>query len=205
MVIKNSKPVYSGTVNPKWANKVRKVVKKEMAKEIEKKHYYVTAQPTIANTGTVIALTNIVQGDDDRQRQGLAIKAKSLLIRYNIEMNASALNTTLRLAVVRDNQQISDGTPTWTNIFRATDTNTPLNEAQAGRFTVLYDRKYVLNQGSYELRHGKMFRKLNHSVRYNGVGSGDIQKGGLYLAVLADQPTNLPTLSYYSTLAYTDA
>lgn len=160
---------------------------------------------SFSNTGTVLHLTATSQGDTDSGRTGNSIFVRNLLLNLNIQTNLSNLNNQfLRLILFQDTQQIADTTPSTTDLLAGSFPNSPLNQANAGRFKILKNWEFSLTTGVNNTRVIKKYFKLWHHVRYNAGATTDIQKGGLYLLALSDQATNPPVMGYYAKIGYHD-
>lgn len=179
-----------------------KYIKGLVNSEVYKKD--TTASVTPNTTGAIVHLTAIQQGDDDGQRSGLSIFARSLYFRALLTMNASATNTSTRLILFRDNQQIGDSAPAITDLLEGAEIQSPLNNLHVGRFTILMDKTVDLSDGGDRVHTCVHFIKMKKHVRYNGTNSTDIQKNGLYLAHFSTEATNTPTLVYYARVGYHD-
>ena len=162
-----------------------------------------------STSGNVILFNGIGQGDTDQTRDGSSILMKKWLLRGNITTNASATSTRVRLILFIDTQQIGDTAPAQADILDP-DLNqlvAPLNNNTVGRFTILADRTYSINQlvaSQAVSREYKFFFNMNKHARYNGTTGADIQKNGLYMLVVHDQATNVPTIAYSARLTFTD-
>lgn len=156
-----------------------------------------------SSTGAVVHLTAIAQGDGDSDRNGNSVFSRSLYIRGIMTKNASATTTFLRVLIVRDNQQVGDGTPGVTDILESAANTAPLNSNTVGRFTVLWDRIFALDSDKLTDQFVR-FIPMRYHIRYNGSAGTDIQKGGLYLVHLSDQATNTPSLNFHARVGYHD-
>lgn len=168
-------------------------------------HSSISGGQTFPVAGTILSLTNIGQGDTDSQRTGNSIFLRSLYLNLNVQTNLSNLNNQfLRLILFMDTQQISDTSPNVTDVLAGTFPNSPLNQANAGRFKIMKNWEFSLTNGVNPTRVINKYMKLWHHVRYNSTASTDIQKGGIYLLCLSDQPTNPPSMGYQIKLGYHD-
>ena len=50
----------------------------------------------------------------------------------------------------------------------------------------------------------KYYKNIRHHVRYNGPNAQDLQKGGIYLALVSSQSTNVPAINYQIRVGYHD-
>lgn len=158
---------------------------------------------TVLSTGTVYSLTAISNGDDAGTRTGNSILLRTLLNRIRFTKHASATTTVVRFILLWDTQQIGDTTPAPGDILQYADVDSPLNLASSGRFKVVVNKTVALSS-QMPIWHSERYLKLYKHIRYNGSASTDIQKNGLYLLVVGDQATNLPTMDWYARVGYHD-
>jgi len=123
-------------------------------------------------------------------------------------INASqTTNTRIMLAIVVDNQQVSDTTPALSDIFTSgTDPHTLLNVNTLGRFKILKRMQITLdsNAAGNNARTLRLFRRFNFHVRYNGTAGSDTQKNGVYLVMITSESSLYPTISLNTRVSYHD-
>lgn len=153
-------------------------------------------------------LTAIAQGDTDVTRTGLSILGQNLLIKGYVSVDADATASEVRIMVIRDKQQVSDTPPTIASLLDSSFANytvAPLQRGTYGRYDILYDRTLtVVKDTEAETKHFKIWLKTNQHVRFNGINSTDIQKGGIYLFYVSNEAVNYPVITYYSRYRFTD-
>lgn len=182
-------------------NYVRGLVNAELFK------YDVSLGPSnIASTvGNVYGLTSMAQGDGGAGRTGNSIFCRSVNVKGVLNRNASAgtVSTNIRVTLVCDNQQIGDGTPSYTDIYSTASPFSHLNANTVGRFSILHTKTYTLNNDNESVRFD--FNKpMRMHTRFNGATGTDIQKCGLYLWVFSDATTDVPTVTGEARLSYHD-
>lgn len=155
------------------------------------------------SSGVVTPCFLISQGDGDSNRTGNSILLRNMLLRLRFLKHPSASTTICRIIIFQDKQQISDTTPAVTNILASASVDAPLNLNASGRFKIMYNKTIVLTISS-PLWHKETYRKLYSHVRFNGTASSDIQKNGIYMLVITDQPTNVPDFTFYTRSGYHD-
>ncbi len=185
------------------ATAVRKLV------NVEKKKLDLSHSGNILSSTTSARLnfTAIATGDGPNQREGNSIKVVRLYGKGTIRVNSASTSTAsnLRVVIIRDNQQIADTTPTWTDIYALADHNSLLNTATVGRYSVLWDRRYtVSNQNGSPGRAFEFNIPLQQHVRYNSTASTDIQKNGMYMFAISDESVNGVDLSVQARTTYID-
>lgn len=164
---------------------------------------------TLGNNQSYIhSLVSIAQGDTLNNRNGNSILVKTLALNGYMYINASqTTNTRVMMALVRDNQQVSDTIPTIADIFMSdTDPHSLLNNGNLGRFKIMWRKQYTLdsNAAGNNARSIRNFTRLNFHVRYNATGSGDIQKNGLYLVFITSEPSMYPSIALNGRISYYD-
>lgn len=171
---------------------------------VEKKVHDVT-ETTAVTTATITSLCQISQGDSNILRDGNSIKAVYLGLKWYLVCHPSATSCLVRFLVVKDNQQIADTIPAAGDVLNSVTLNSFLNKDTLGRFSILMDRRMHLTlNGSNRTLFGHADFPLQHHIRYNGAAAADVQKGGLYLIMMSDQPINSPTLDLRSRLRFVD-
>lgn len=180
--------------------KLKGLVNSEMFK------YDVAFSSTAISTAPVTNVCAIAQGDGDGARTGNSIFARAFNLSGALRWNPSGSNIQMvRVSVIMDTQQISDGLPTYTDIYESSSPYAHLNSNTVGRYKVLFSRMYIVNNSDRTGCAIKINLPMRHHVRYNGSATTDIQKGGLYLCVVSDEPTaNVPTWQGEYRLSYHD-
>jgi len=159
---------------------------------------------TISNSGTIIRMVDIAQGDGDGQRTGNSILIRSINLKMAFFQHASATDTLYRVILLQDKQQQADTNPTVADILESTSTLSPLNSDTVGRFKILKNWFFHTSDASDTVKHFNFFLNLRQHMRYNGSASTDYQKDGIYLLLLSDQSTNTPTIYYNKRVSYHD-
>lgn len=160
-----------------------------------------------ASSNAIYHITGMSQNDTDSGRTGNSILLRNIYIRGLIEINPAVTgDSRVLVALVKDRQQISDTTPSVTDIFKSTSPETMLNLNASGRFKVLWRKTYVVApvSGGRNAIEVKRYWKIYDHVRYNGSGTADIQKNGYYLVVITSEPVNHPTVNFSTRIGYHD-
>jgi len=168
-------------------------------------HYQKTGTSNLFSVGTILPITDIAIGDSASTRTGNSIFARSLFLNLLIKSNSTNLNTQFcRVILFTDTQQLQDTTPAVTDVLTTATPNSTLNPNTAGRFKVIKNWQFYINQTTKPAFQIKKYTKLWHHVKYNGSSNTDIQRGGLYLLYLSDQAGYTPDISYQTNLGYHD-
>lgn len=186
-----SKPSVSGIAKAAWSGV--KYLRTLVNSEVHKLDHQSTT--TVSTSGGIIHLTDIVQGDADSTRTGNSVLVSGINIDLRMVKHASATTSFMRVIIFQDNQQVADTTPSVTDILATPNFNDFLSRTTVGRFKILSSRVYNFEANNV-IRTYKKYFKISHHVRFNGTQSTDIQKGGIYLLVISDQVTNVPSLVY---------
>lgn len=161
-----------------------------------------------AARSNITAITTIPQGDNSDNRTGKSVLLRSIYLRGFMSVNASVTgNTRISLILVRDNQQISDTTPSVTDILSADDPDSMLNLNSAGRFKIVWRKNYTLfpqSTGAGSTKDITKFVKLYDHVRFNGTTAADVQKHGYYFVIASSESTNFPSCSFTARIGYHD-
>jgi len=169
----------------------------------EKHFHIVGGSNSVSTTGAFVPLCSILQGDGQSNRTGNSVLAKGLVCRFNNIANGSATATLLRIMIVQDNQQIADTDPTQATLLES-DVMSGLALGALGRYKILMDKSFCLDNVSKKQNVVTKYLNLNHHIRWNGTATSDIQKGGIYLFLLSDEATNTPTCTYNCRLSFYD-
>lgn len=174
---------------------------------VEKKKFDQTIDTTVSSTGTVLPLSNVAQGDTDQSRDGSSIKPLYLYGKTRMTLYNAGGDTNLRVMVFQDNQQVSDTSPSISDVldgsYALDFTMCPLNNNTVGRYSILMDKNYTLYTDKPILV-SEIKLTLTGHIRYNGANGTDIQKNGLYILLVSNQATEVPTFQFAPRLTYTD-
>lgn len=160
-------------------------------------------------TGTVIQLTNLVQGLTDITRVGSQVKITSAYIQIYLTLNAIAPHSIVRLLLVHDkqtNQAVYATSDLLETVGTASSIVSPLNLDNKFRFQILKDKRYVLSSAGPSNRVVKMFIPLQQLIRYdaNAGTIADLSSSSLSLVLISDEATNMPNANYFVRLRYVD-
>lgn len=162
-----------------------------------------TASAYINDSGSVVHLTGISQGDLSINRNGNSILSKYLFGRMHFKKDTNAPITFLRVMIVQDKQQVSDTSPVISDILSSVSTISPLNHDSHGRYKILKDMTVRLDSNKLTAAY-KINVKLPFHTKFNGTTGADIQKNGVYLVLLSDQSTYTPIVDYSLRFSFYD-
>jgi len=175
---------------------------------VEEKLYDTNGSTTYSTSNTIGNLTNIAQGADWNNRDGLSILLQDIFFNLIVTMNASAVSTQFRVIIFVDNDNRGVD-PSATDLLETGTTPynliAPLNHFSAGRFRILHDSLHLL--GFYKPSSQiNLFRDYNRHVFYQGTAAADGSdwKGQIYYLITSNEATNLPTATWYFRTRFTD-
>ncbi len=159
----------------------------------------------VTDAGVVLPLFEMAQGLTRAQRIGISIKLVYMRIIMSGSINTSATETSIRVIVFVDKQQVSDSDTDVVNVLASANPHSPINfDFGVARFRILMDRYIhleVLTKGQFSIR---KTIPLNVKQQYNGSAATDIQKNGIYILLLADEVTNDPTIIFHAEVGFRD-
>jgi len=168
------------------------------------------ASAAVNNSGTIIHLTGIEQNDTVNGRTGNSILLRQIHLRAHATIATAATTSRVKWAIIMDTQQRSDTSPSILDIYDPITVGTYtapesfLNSANLGRYTILKSGTVKLDDANRLQQSITADIDLRHHVRYNGVASTDIQKGGIYLIFLSNETTDTVNIGYTFRLRYHD-
>lgn len=204
---------------------VRAAVKYVMPKAEIKKISIPSADTTygdaVATTGTVVHISNIDQGSDVNDRQGLRVSPKYIMMRYAVNnaddttppIISSDSSMLIRVLLVQDNQQNATA-PTLAQVLSTVNPFGNINVAYVGRFSILYDRVHTLYPHSATIaaaqpantvqQYVQKYIKLNpkKTVVFTSTVGTNISNGNIYLMYLRGDDFNSTTDSNFGRINY---
>ena len=144
---------------------------------------------SISSTGAITNLSAIAQGDAINQRTGNSVLATGVHLNMVFSLNASATASYVRALLFIDKQQVGDTSPSGSDLITGNYTG-HLAASTVGRFQILFDYLFPLNDVGLKNKVIRKYIKLNKHIRFNGTASSDIQKGGLYMLLFSNEATN---------------
>lgn len=176
---------------------------------VEKKFFDVTGNTSGGSAGQITSLSNIAEGNDYNNRDGLSVLAQSTFFR-GIWRSAGTetTSTIVRLILFCDNDQRGTD-PAVTDILETASYLSPLNHVQNKRFTIIWDTSFEVEPvGSGKItKIDKRYRKYNAHIKYSSTAGADASayEGNLYLLDITSTPAvAAPTVNWYHRLRYTD-
>lgn len=187
------------------ASKALILVRRLMTNTEKKFAFYPESVQSVDSSGVVKPLHQLAQGDQEFNRSGIKVTAKGVGFHAVIVGHASAASTIFRIMIVVDKRQIMDAAPTISAILQENKPLSYIRGTHLDRWRVLYDKMFVLDNIGNRTAIIRFWKKLNLNIHFNGTGSGDIERNGVYYVILSDQPTNTPTYTSTELITWTDS
>lgn len=196
--------------NKNLAAKIKRLEKGITGKEW-KNHDLFDSEDGVDDSGVVIPLTYISQGNTSETREGLIIKLQSIQMKMQIENDAAQVNKTLaRWMIFFD----TENTGTLPTVSEVLENNSPLgmrdHQTAKTRFIILKDKTFILNpqfSGQIIGRFYKYYKKFKGRRCFYLGSAADAAsqgKGGLYLLLISTLAANGPDVDYSFRIKYTD-
>ncbi|AXH75781.1 MAG: coat protein [Cressdnaviricota sp.] len=188
-----------------------------MRRQIEYKFHSNQPTRTLTTNGTVDNLSQIAEGDTSLTRTGLKVSPTSLLLKIRIRHGDDGATPPVldprgvvsRVIIVRDLQQEADTAPAVTDLLvhGTSLVMSPYSRLYRNRFEVLMDKTYktcpnASNSVVYDTQYLKLSSK--RPIYYNGGGSADLQKNGIYMFQLCDDAVYSPTSYIWWRMRFAD-
>ncbi len=159
--------------------------------------------------GTIFQLTNIPQGDTGTSRDGANVKITSIYIKGIMILSSSANSTVYRIMLVEDkqtNQAIYSTADLLADTGNVNSLVAPLNLDNQFRFNVLYDQLSVVDDGAKKSLPFKIFKTVNKRLRFDAStpGIGDLRSSSYSLLMISSEPTNTPSMRFFSRFRFVD-
>lgn len=135
----NRKSSLGSLANNNVRNQIKQLVKNEIKSNQELRSFDTGVATTFDNTGSLVKLTTIPQGDTDSSRQGDHVKLHS--IRMKGAVTYSDTTNTFRLIILRWNQDDSSSAPVVGDITQSLTPYSPIHRdnERAKKFDVISD------------------------------------------------------------------
>lgn len=152
----------------------------------------------IPSTGNIYEQTNVAGGTDNNDRIGNVIQATSIKMKATLTKHASASSSMLRVMFVKYNQ---DALTSVTDVLQTASYLSQKSIEHRYDSKVLFDRTYNVDTDNPK----KSFNinlKTKFPIYFGGNLSSDLERNGIFMIVISDEPTNTPTLSWTSTFYF---
>jgi len=197
---------------------LQRTIKRTIERQAEKKrstYDLATGTPVEVDwTGRIHNFTAISGGTAVTERLGRRIRLHGLNLRFRVErLSNTDFPISFTMMVVLDTQQVGDTAPSASDIVSYTgDPDCGLgilNKQNTPRFRVLWRTTFLLadiQSGMNAQLIDKYLKLPPVNVGYNGSGSGDIERNGLYLVMTSggDPAADEIFISGEGNMTYTD-
>lgn len=159
----------------------KKAVKKVVSDMAETKTYLYTFNNVVSDSGTLLHLTDISQGDTQSTRDGNQIFLKGITVRMH-SILADTYNI-MRIIIVRARTGAGDVTSA---DFPAGVSPDPfIEEMNYDKYTVVKDQVITLDAGKvHDVR--KFYIKVNKKIQYGSNTSSDVVTNPYYIWLVSD-------------------
>jgi len=185
-------------------------VKKQLSKQVERKYKDGNISVSLVlNTPQYFSMTDIDQGDTGGTREGDVITLKSVTWRFVFMPNTAESDACgVRIALIYDRRP-NGAQATWDEIYSPNSFTGLINMDREflGRFQVLHDQTYSLNNQSQAFATSKGFIDLKgKEATYNATGGGiaDQTRGNLFFVAYAVANDQSVSFSGDIRIRYTD-
>lgn len=183
-------------------------IAKRLQSDVELKEVTTESIGTVNSTGVILLMTAVPESVTHTGRTGRKIRIQSIQLKGAATGNDLTLTdaSICRVLVVRDNGD-SSGAPTFANVLQnghvwALREQNPHN---LRRYSVLHDELFILNSGGPNAKVIDWYKKVNFDCYFDGATLSDANKGSLYLMLLSNRATDMPTISVHTRVRYADA
>jgi hypothetical protein len=180
-------------------------VKRALANQAECKQYHTRTSSIVGNSATVFALhDDIAIGSASNERVGNRIKLDRLRLNMEVVKNNVASYTTCRVLIV-ESKLAELLLPTDVLTTDSVDATYSLQQLSTGDLRVVYDKFFILD--TYHPTHSfQLNLRLREYVQWRGNTSTPASNagGGLFLFMISDAISNVPTFTVDRALCYHD-
>lgn len=153
---------------------------------------------TMTGAGTSNTFCSISEGTTDGTRNGNSIRCKG--VRFMAVIRNASVDPQpacmVRVIIVLDTQTISDNSVTTIgdlleNTGDSSVITSGLNSATAGRYKILYNRVFYLDNLTKPQHKVVKYIPLDHHIRFNGSLGSDIQKNNVFYFTFCNTPSGV--------------
>ncbi len=166
----------------------------------------ITASQTINNVAKITLLNGLSKGDDFDDRDGRVVRVKSIQISLIYEMSTVATFTQMRIMVVLDKQP-NEMTLVINDLLDSSALQSFRNLDNRKRFVILRNEIVSMSISGAQGGYFEYYKKFNLKTIYDDSDVGDIadiSTNAIYLILLSNEPTNLPTVIRSTRVRYID-
>lgn len=204
----NRKRNYYRYKKPSLYKEVAIIKKKLQERKPEWKFLDGDDSSTVSSTGSLAILNGMTKGDNVDNREGREIRCKALQFLFKSNLNVSAVHTTIRYMFIIDkapNGSILTAAEILDNVSLPTSSLKNLDTRK--RLIILKDALINLSTTGVAEKSMKIYLPMNMLTVFNSGNAGtiaDIESGALYLFMISDEATYLPTVTFNYRLRFID-
>jgi hypothetical protein len=187
---------------------LKKMVKNELQKQVEKKHHHVPLASTVGppggtpNTPIFVSVTNVENGTASNQRVGNSIKPSGVYINYMLQASAAESETQVRIMLLSSRRgaiTVSEAPASF------------LGPADFDRYWVFYERYHIMNSTNTTQRGViKLGRKALARlglIQFDSTLTANAIRNNIYMFAQSNVGTNAnaPNIDVDINFYYTDA
>lgn len=161
------------------------------------------------STGALTILTNIIQGDRMRDRDGRNIQIKSIQVEGLVVASLTVPETLVRIMVCKM-IDVDEQIPTINEVLDTVDIISLRNLNRQPNFKVLADRRFNLSSGTREktfFKIRKSFKNLKQQYVINESGASfqEMERNALFILSISDQAViDAPLITFEARTRFTD-
>lgn len=167
----------------------------------EYKYKDVFLNQNFTDTGTMVLLNGLTQGDGATDREGRNILIKSIQTKLSVKMDPDAVSTIGRLIFFYD-RQVNGAAPAVADLLdltggASTGVVALRNLNNRSRFNIILDRRFVIAAGDEPQWWLSKYMKQLKRVQYNAGTAGtvaDITTNALYMCIICDESAETPLM-----------
>lgn len=162
---------------------------------------------TVTTTSNATPITAVAQGSSDITRNGNSILIKYIVVRWQVFVNATAGDNTLRMIVFIDKDNAKGTAPTNAELFSQNGALGFTNINNTDRFAILRDVQIDVNATGDKMKSGHFYHDCSRlHVKYDGTDAtqGSCAENHIYVLFVSDQATNGPTVNCISRVGFYD-
>ncbi len=160
---------------------------------------------TPGTAGAVYPLTQIGQGDDYNQRDGLSLRTVAMEIRVTLAVPAGGFTDFVR-AVLFVDQENAGATPAVADVLDAAFAQATFNHTNLQRFAVLHDEFVALETTGHAAHSIVLKQPLDNHVRYSAAAAAAAsgREGQVYLLLIGTNNAQPCVAAYYARTSFVD-
>lgn len=184
---------------------INRAVKRALAKQAECKQYHTRTSNLVGNSAVIYALhDDITLGTESDERVGNRIKLTRLRLNMEVVKNSVAQYTTCRFLIV-ESKLAELLVPTDVLTSDSVDATYSLQQLSTGDLRIVYDNFFILDE-YHPTKAFQLSLKLREYVQWRGNTSTPASNagGGLFMFMISDAASNVPTFAVDRALCFHD-